>query len=341
MGGGAQIGHALWFVGPRQVELRQEEVDTPADNEIQVRALHSLISPGSEMNLYRGEGNLPGVLLPTARGAIPFPLKFAYQTVGEVVATGAKSGFAVGDKVFATHPHQDLFNIEVGDFVAHIPKDMDLLRAQFAAMFSVALQTLLQRPVRPGEVVAVSGLGLIGSFAAFLARLSAGRLIVIDPLQARRSQASWIGADAIVAPSDASESIAELSEGRGVDLFIETSGAPPALQTAILNTAVLGTIAVAAWYGTRTVPLSLSPEFHLRCLKIISIHVGNLDEGTRWPPARKFQTCLEFLKRIDVGALISHRIPFKEAAEGYRLIDQKPGETLAVLLDHGGTGRLT
>lgn len=330
----AQIGHALWFVGPRQVELRTEEVVPPASKEIQVRAIHSLVSPGSEMNLYRGEGNLPNSLLPTAKGTIPFPLKFAYQTVGEVVAAGSRSGYAVGDKVFATHPHQDLFNIEAGDFVSRIPEGMDLLKAQFASMFSVAHQTLLQRPVRPGEIVAVSGLGLVGSFTAFLARLSAGRLIVIDPLAARRRQASWIGADAIVPPERAAETLNELSEGRGVDLFIETSGAPPALQTAILNTAVLGTIAVSAWYGTRPVSLSLSPEFHLRSQKIVSIHVANLDENARWSTTRKFHTCLDFLRRIDVEALISHRIPFKNAAEAYRLIDQKPDETLAVLLEH-------
>jgi threonine dehydrogenase-like Zn-dependent dehydrogenase len=289
------------------------------------------------MNLYRGEGNLPNLLLPTAKGTIPFPLKFAYQTVGEVVAAGARTGYSVGDKVFATHPHQDLFNIQAGGLVSRIPEGGDLAKAQFTSMFSVALQTVLQRPIRPGEIVAVSGLGLVGCFASFLARLSAGRLIAIDPSAARRRKATWIGADAIIPPEGAATAIAELSEGRGVDFFIETSGAPAALQTAILNTGVLGTIAVASWYGTRPVTLSLSPEFHVRSQKIVSIHVANLDEDARWPVARKFHTCLDFLNRIDVRALVSHRIPFKDAAEGYRLIDQGPDETFGVLLEHTGS----
>jgi threonine dehydrogenase-like Zn-dependent dehydrogenase len=252
-----------------------------------------------------------------------------------VVVAGASSGFVQGDKVFAVHPHQDLFNIQAGGrLVTKIPDGVDLLRAQFAAMFGVALQVLLQRPVRPGEVVAVSGLGLVGIFVAFLARLSAGRLIVIDPLPLRRKKAAWIGADAVVAPEDAAEAIRKHSSARGTDLFIETSGAAAALQSAIVNTAILGTVAVAAWYGTRPVTLSLSPEFHLRSLKIISIQVHNLDEDDRWPPLRKFLTCLEYLGRIDVEQLVSHRFAFDHALEAYRLLDERQAETLAVLLEH-------
>jgi threonine dehydrogenase-like Zn-dependent dehydrogenase len=117
-------------------------------------------------------------------------------------------------------------------------------------------------------------------------------------------------------------------------MFIETSGAPPALQTAIHNTGTLGNIVVLAWYGTRPVQLSLSPEFHLRSLKITSIHVSNLDADDRWPFARKYKTSLDFLKRIDVGQLITHRVPFADAPEAYRILDQEPDRSLAVLLEH-------
>jgi threonine dehydrogenase-like Zn-dependent dehydrogenase len=326
---------ALWFEGPRLAALRTESVSPPGTGEVQVRAITSLVSAGSEMNLYRGEGNLPDLLLPTAKGSLPFPIKFAYQTVGQVVAVGPHTaGLSAGNFVFATHPHQDYFNIPVGDLVSLLPEGTDLERAQFAAMFNVALTILLQRPVRPGELVAVSGLGLIGAFAAFLARLSAGRLIVIDPLASRRTRAAWIGADYCVAPDHAKAAIDEASQGRGVDIFIETSGAPVALQTAIANTAVLGTIAVAVWYGTRPVRLMLSPEFHLRSQKIVSVHVFNLDEGSRWPASRKFDTSLQFLQRIDVRRLISHRIRFEDAPSAYQLLDESPGKSLGIILDY-------
>lgn len=335
----ATTGRAVWFEAPRTAVLREEDVPDPAPGEIQVRAIHSLISAGSELNLYKGEGNLPDVLLPTARGKIPFPLKFAYQTVGEVVAVGPEAGYAIGDKVFVAHPHQDVFNVAT-DWATLLPEGTDLLKAQFIAMHGVAVQTHLTRPVRVGEVVVVSGLGLIGQFAAHLARLNAGKLILIDPLKFRRDKAAWIGADAVVAPEDAAEVIRSLSDGRGADLFIELSGATAALQTAINNTAVLGTIAVAAWYGSRPVSLSLSPEFHLRSLKIVSIHVANLDEGNRWDRRRKELTSLQFLEEVDVERLITHVVTFDNAADAYRLLDQYPAETLGVLLEHRSRGKL-
>lgn len=328
-----QTAQAIWFEAERIAVLRSEEVGLPAPMEIQVRAIHSLVSQGSELNLYRGQGNLPNLLLPTCKGSLPFPVSFAYQTVGEVVAAGSQSGFTLGERVFCPHPHQSLFNIAAG-MVNRIPDDIDTHRAQFAALFRVGLQVMLQRAVKPGEVVVVSGLGLVGSFAAFLARLTAGKLIVIDPNPFRRAKARWLGADAVVTPEEAPEVIQQLSSGRGADMYIETSGAPPALQTAIENTAPLGTIAVAAWYGSRPVNLSLSPEFHLRSLKIIGIHIFQLDEDTNWDHNRGFETSLHFLRNIDVDHLITHRIKFSQAADAYTLLDQHPEKTLAVLLEY-------
>lgn len=329
-----QTAHAVWFEARRTAILRPEQVPAPGSGEVQVRAIHSMVSQGSELNLYRGEGNLPDLLLPTCKGTLPFPISFAYQTVGEVVAAGADSGFAGGERVYCPHPHQDLFNI-IAPMVTRIPDDVDTHRAQFAGLFRVGLQVMLQRAVKPGEIVAVSGLGTVGSFSAYLARLTAGKLIVIDPNAYRREKAAWLGADAVVTPEDAAETIQRLSDGRGVDMYIETSGAPPALQTAIENTAPLGTIAVAAWYGTRPVQLSLSPEFHLRSIKIVSIHVFRFDEDTNWNEQRMFDTAFHFLKKIDVEHLISHRFPFARAPEAYQLLDQHPERTLAVLLEHG------
>src|SRR3546814_5661449 len=104
-----------------------------------------------------------------------------------------------------------------------------------------------------------------------------------------------MGADAVVDPSEVASVVAELSQGRGVDTFIETSGAPPALQTAITNTGERGSVVVPAWYGTRPVSLSLSPEFHLSALTIKSVFVGSVGgaELARWTDARRLETAIE------------------------------------------------
>ena len=103
----------MWFTAPYQVELREEQIGSPADDQILVRAISSLVSAGTEMHVYRGRaGSAQAVDLPTTAGQYPFPLKFAYQIVGEVVDAGKSAGQAVGDRVFAMHPHQDLFHVQ-------------------------------------------------------------------------------------------------------------------------------------------------------------------------------------------------------------------------------------
>ena len=326
---------ALWFESRRVAALREERANAPGPGEIRVRAIHSMVSPGSEMNLYRGEGNLPSMPMPTMAGTPPFPVKFGYQVVGRVESVGENSGFAAGDLVFAAHPHQDVFTMPAA-FCIKLPKEIDTLRAGFMNMATVALRCVHEAPVRIGECVALSGLGIIGSLTAHLVRKTAGRLILVDPVPERRRAAAWIGADAVVDPSEASEVINEMSAGRGVDMFIETSGAPPALQTAINNTGNRGWILVPAWYGTRPVTLSLSPEFHLRALNIKSVFVGSIggDELARWPDERRYAAALDVVSRIDPANLVAQRIPFERAPEAYRLIDENPGQAPAVILDY-------
>ena len=329
---------ALWFAAPRTAELREEEVVAPAAGEVQVEAICSLVSAGTEMNVYRGQvGSEAEVGLPAVGGTFPFPIKFGYQVVGTVVAAGEGSGLAAGDRVFCQHPHQERFTLEARvPLVLALPPDVPPLAAAFSSLYRTALNCLLDVPVRVGECVAVSGLGVVGSFCAHLARKTAHRLLLVDPAPRRRELAAWIGADAVVHPDEVPGAVEELSDGRGVDVFVEASGAPAALQTAVRSIAVEGTIAAVAWYGTREVPLVLSPEFHFRRPRIVSSFVGMIGSGqqARWTPERQREVALAGVAGLDVERLVTHRFPFAEAPRAYELIDSHPEETLAVVLDY-------
>jgi 2-desacetyl-2-hydroxyethyl bacteriochlorophyllide A dehydrogenase len=337
----------LWFTAPRTAELREEPLPTPGKDEILVRGIVSLVSPGTEMNVYRGQTVSPAeVDLPTAAGEFPFPVKYAYQIVGEVEQAGENSPYSVGDKVFSYHPHQDRFVLGFGSgdgdlldgasLVFPVPADLDPDRAAFANLFCVAYNSLLDRPVRIGDCVAVSGLGIIGSFAAHLARRTAGRLVLVDPLPQRRERADWIGADAVVHPDDAAEVIAEMSKGRGVDHYIEASGATPALQGAIDATGQEGTIVVISYYGNREATLRLSPEFHIRRQRIVSSMVGMIGSGLqpRWNAERRMSVAMEEMGKLDVGRLVSHRVAFEDAPSAYEQIDTHPEDSLGILLSY-------
>ena len=337
----------VWFTGPREIELRSEELRAPGEGEVLLEGVTSLISAGTEMNVYRGDiGSAEELVLPTSRGDFPFPVQYGYQVVARVAERGpGVADLAVGDHVFAVHGHQDAFVMPVSvpgaagprQIVTRVPDGVSPERAAFQNLLAVALNGLLDQPVRFGDVALVSGLGVVGSFAGWLARRTAGALVLVDPLAARRERAAWIGADAVVAPEDAVAAVLELSGGRGADVAVEASGAPRALQTAIGATGHEGTIVVLSYYGTREVPLVLSPEFHYKRQRIVSSMVATVGSGLqpRWDRARRTAAAFELLRGIDVAPLVSHRLPFAEAAEAYRLVDESPADTLGVLLEYG------
>ncbi|HLK43643.1 MAG TPA: zinc-binding alcohol dehydrogenase [Thermoleophilia bacterium] len=331
---------ALWFTERRRAELVEEPVAEPTGDEVTVRAICSLVSAGTELLVYRGE--LPAeddLGLETCAGSFGFPVKYAYQVVGEVVAAGEEAVYRPGQLVFCRHPHQERFTMHSrGWLMAEVPDGLDPQRAVFVNLLEVALNCMLDVPVRFGEVVAVYGQGVVGSFCAQLARRTAGKLVVVDPIAVRREQAIAFGADAAVAPDEAPEVIAALSEGRGADVCVEASGAPAALQAAIRATGQEGTIAAVSFFGTRVVPLMLSPEFHYRRQHLISSQVSSVGSGLqpRWGFERRNAAGFALLRNEWLLTPVSHRIAFENAAEAYRILDERPDEAMGIVLVYGG-----
>ena len=230
-------GTAAWVTRRRHLELLSEPVAPPGPREILVAATCSLVSAGTEMLVYRGELAVDSPHAAMSKGSYEYPIKFGYQCVGRVLRAGAESDFREGDRVFTRHPHQDVFVIPVEingrPQVAKIPDHVTDTQAAFLNLTEVALTALLDAPVRVGDAVAVFGQGVVGALITRLARKTARHVIVVDPLAERRSHALRSGADLAVPPDAAAEAIRELTNGRGVDIAFEVTGAPAALQGAI------------------------------------------------------------------------------------------------------------
>lgn len=323
---------AVWFTGPRTIELREAPVREPGPEEITVRATRSLISAGTEMLVYRGDTTPGDRMPPTSEGQFPFPTKYGYQTVGRVVAAGERSGYAQGDRVFTRHPHQDLFTIAaLPTFVTRVPDYIDDAAAGFLNLTRVALTGVLDVPVRPGEVVVVFGQGIVGMMCARIAGLNAGSVVVVDRFAQRRELALAYGATAAVEPRDVGEVVAELSHGRGADVVYEASGAPSALQSAIEISADRGEIVAISLYGKHEVALRLAPEFHFRRLRITS---SQATDQPRWDWVRRTEASLDLLRRLSTAEMVSATVPFDRAADAYALVDRDPEHVLGVLLDY-------
>ncbi len=333
-----RAGHAVWFESNRRAVVRDEVVSAPGPGELTIRARSSLISQGTEMQVYRGQISADTDLgLETCAGSFAFPVKYAYQVVGVVEAVGPDVPYRPGDLVFARHPHQDLFTMRNNpELLFRLPPAIDPEVAIFANLADVALNALLDVPIRLGDVVVVFGQGIVGTFCGLFARKSAGKLIVVDPLADRRQRALRLGADAAVTPEELPEVVAAFTDGRGVDVAIEASSAPPALQQAIRATGQEGTIAVVSYYGTRPVALTLAPEFHFKRHRIVSSQVSSLGSGLqpRWDFVRRMNVVLDLLGKLPVKEMVTHHFDLANAPAAYEFVDMRANETLGVVFDY-------
>ena len=330
---------AVWFGGPKRVEIRQEPAASVGPDDVRVRSVVSGVSAGSELLVYRGSAprELPPDL-PTVRGDFGFPIKFAYASVGRVVEVGSGvTRLAVDDLVFVHHPHQTEFVVPA-DAPIRLPEGLTADVGVFAANLETAVTVVLDAHPRLGEAVLVTGQGIVGLLITMLLRRAGATPIVTADLHERRRAASRsAGADHVLdADAGLIETVLDLTDRRGVDVAVEVSGSPAALQACIDGVAFAGTVVVASWYGTREVSLRLGDQFHRRRLRVVSSQVSTLDPALapRWDRARRTALVSTLLKELPLNELITHRFPLDEAAAAYELLDNAAGDCLQVVLDH-------
>lgn len=330
---------AVWFAAAGVAEIRTEPPQPVGPTDVRVRAMVSGLSAGSELLVYRGlaHTDLPPDL-PTVEGDFRLPIKFGYANVGTVVEVGADvAGLEVDDLVFAHHPHQTEYVVPA-DFPIRLPKGLPVDRGVFAANLETAATVVLDAHPRLEEAVLVVGQGIVGLLVMMLLKRAGARpVIAVDLHERRRDAAVRAGADHALGPGDGLvPQVLELTGGRGVDVAVEASGSPSALQSCIDTAAFGGRIVVASWYGTREVTLALGGAFHRRRLRLVSSQVSTLDPtlSPRWGRERRTDLVRTMLTELPLEDLISHRFPFSAAASAYELLEAKPEECLQVVLDY-------
>ncbi|NJM08459.1 hypothetical protein HC891_23180, partial [Candidatus Gracilibacteria bacterium] len=191
--------HAIWFSAPRQIELREEVLVAPGPGEIQVQAVASAISHGTEMLVYHGEVDAKLALdLPTLAGDFAFPIKYGYASVGRVAAIGqGVTQLAIGDLVFCLHPHQSQYNAPVG-LARKLPRAIDPELGAFYANLETALNIVHDTPLHLGESVLLCGAGVVGLLTLQLLKRCGAQVLVVEPQAARRALALALGADAVI-----------------------------------------------------------------------------------------------------------------------------------------------
>ncbi|MCS6801137.1 MAG: zinc-binding dehydrogenase [Chloroflexota bacterium] len=330
----------LWFVGPRQAEVRRRDRVFPQDNQVLVRALRSAVSAGTELLVYRGE--LPDTLLADERIAAlqvapRFPLQYGYAFVGRVIAAGPLADpRLVGRRVFAFAPHAAEALVAEGDLLP-IPDEVATDDAALYPSLETAATLVLDARPLLGEKAVVIGQGVVGLLVtALLARFPLGDLLVIDPIEARRARALALGAHWAGSPADLEAALARLGSTKA-DLAIELSGRPEALDLALAAVGFAGRIIVGSWYGTKRAPIDLGGRFHRDRITIVSSQVSTLAPALagRWDRARRTAVTWQLIREIRPSSLITDRVPIEDAPSLYRRLDAGDPTILQALITYG------
>jgi 2-desacetyl-2-hydroxyethyl bacteriochlorophyllide A dehydrogenase len=205
-----------------------------------------------------------------------------------------------------------------------VPEGMSDDVALFAGdVMGTGFHAVVDSGMRPGDVVAVLGLGPVGLCAVQAARAAgAAHVIAVDSVPERLAMAESFGAQAVhLEEGDPRSAAREATAGRGVDVCIDAVGHPKALDLALRLTRKCGTVQAIGVYAERA-------EVHMGLLWIKSLHVcaghanviGHVDRVLALMDAGV----------LDPGPLVTHHMSLDDASEAYALYDRR--EALKIVL---------
>jgi L-iditol 2-dehydrogenase len=200
-----------------------------------------------------------------ARMIVP-PALFGHELAGDIVAVGEDvKGFCAGQRVVAANSApclecyyckrglenlcEDLLfnNGAYAEFIRipgrivkrnlyEIPTQVSYQDAALIEPLACVMRGLEETHIRPGDNVAVIGLGPIGLMFVRLAKIYGARVIALGRRPTQLERAARMGAEELLNTSTdhrVINSVRELTKDRGVDVAIEAVGKPSTWQLAV------------------------------------------------------------------------------------------------------------
>ncbi|HUK62625.1 MAG TPA: alcohol dehydrogenase catalytic domain-containing protein [Dongiaceae bacterium] len=340
---------AVTFQAPGEVAVEDRPEPELLDRGDAIVRIEATGVCGSDLHIYHGRVQIePGFTI-------------GHEYVGTVVAAGdGVSAIAVGDRVlgcfhtacgkcwfcrrglFHRCVHSRTFGhgatlgslqgtqaemalVPNADLVLRkVPEGMSSEVALFAGdVMGTGFHAVSASGMRPGDVVAVLGLGPVGLCAVQAARASgAAHVIAVDTVADRLELAGTFGAEPVhLTEQDPKAAVAAATEGRGVDVAIDAVGDPRALETAIRLARPCGSVQCIGVYAERA-------EVHmgLLWLKAITLRGGQANVIAHVDPV------LSMLAEgvLDPSPLVTHHMPLEQAPEAYAVYDRR--EALKIIL---------
>jgi len=280
------------------------------------------------------------------------PLPMGYCNVGVVYDVGkglSSHGIKVGDRVASNGRHAEMVNVPV-NLCAKIPGNVTDEAAAFTIIGAIALQGIRLAQPTLGECFVVTGLGLVGLLAVQLLRAQGCRVLGIDFDTKKCALARQFGAETVdlSCGEDPLAVASTFSRGRGIDgvlITASTKSNEPIHQAATMcrKRGRIVLVGVTGLELSRADFYEKELSFQVSC----SYGPGRYDPAyeeqghdyplgfVRWTEQRNFEAVLDMLAagRLNVEPLISHRFPFEQAPEAYKVLAEDRG-ALGILLQY-------
>lgn len=339
----------LYGVQDLRFEYSPEPViQHPDDVIIKVKAVGIC---GSDISRYKKLG-------PYVKG-----MTFGHEFAGVVQETGAGvKGFKAGDRVAACpafvcgqcescrrgapsqcekltvmgarHPGAYAEYVKLpSSHLIHLPDHLDFDTAALVEPSSVVAHGFYRTNIKPGDEVAIAGVGSIGLLAVQWAKIfGAKKVYAIDIDDKKLKIANKVGADVLIHSMDSppQEQIMEYTRGRGVDVAVETAGAP------VTSAQVLA----LPRKGGKVVLMGIPYEdVHLDRFYFEKIVRNELTIYGSWNavsspfPGKEWITTLNYMStgKINVHPIISHRLALREGPDVFKKIINKEMEYAKIL----------
>jgi L-iditol 2-dehydrogenase len=297
----------------------------------------------------------------TGPWSLNFPFTPGHEFTGTVAAlgdgAGEKHGLAVGDRAVAElnvtygndfyrarglyHLSDSMdvlgatldgawaeYMIYPADAVVHkVPDGVSNAAACYTEPLANAIHGVERANIQFSDVVVVSGAGPIGMGMLQAARLKTPRkLILVNPGSAKRDLGLRLGADLAFHPDDSAldEALADLTDGRGADVFFEASGRTEAFTRGLGLIRKRGTLVVFGVYKA-PVPVDLNVFGEFKELNVLGGHLAPFT----------YATALDLMARglVDGDACVTHRFALEEF-EAALTRKAEPGEVqIKVILE--------